>query len=171
VNYVMLGLDGRAGWTLPGEPRSVRAARELARAVAAGDEDQAETAALCVSELVTNALVHSRSGLLGGTVMVCFEALPASGALFIAVQDDGTQLAAGPGDGSGLPGPAESGYGLGIVAAVTSDWGVVPRGDGRSATWCIVPATGPAANPRPAADPLDLLDAIGDGAIVPEVTR
>ncbi len=168
MNYVMLGLAGRAGWMLPGEPRSVRVARELARAVAAGDEDQAETAALCVSELVTNALAHSRSGLPGGTVMVCFEALSACGALFIAVQDDGARPTAGPGGGSGLPGPAESGYGLGIVAAVTSGWGVVPRGDGRSATWCIVPAGGPAASPPPGADPLE---GIGDVAAVPEVTR
>jgi anti-sigma regulatory factor (Ser/Thr protein kinase) len=142
VNSVMLGLAGRAGWTLPGEPRSAGVARELARAVAAGDEDQAETAALCVSELVTNALVHTRSGLPGGTVMVCFEALPARGALFIAVQDDGARVTVPPGSGTGLHGPAESGYGLAIVAAVTSGWGVVPRDHGRSATWCIVPAAG-----------------------------
>lgn len=101
----------------------MRTARELARVVAAGDEDQAETAALCVSELATNALVHTRSGLPGGMVTVCFVALPVLGALFIAVQDDGARVPAGPDGGTGLPGPAESGYGLGIVAAVASGWG------------------------------------------------
>jgi anti-sigma regulatory factor (Ser/Thr protein kinase) len=158
-------------YVMAGVPRSARAARELARAAAAGDEDQAETAALCVSELVTNALAHTRSTLPGGTVTVCFEALPALGALFIAVQDDGARMPAGPDGDTGLPGPAESGYGLGIVAAVTSGWGVAPRGDGRSVTWCIVPAGDPAASLRPAAGPLDVPGVIGDDAIVAGVTR
>ena len=158
-------------YVMAGQARSVRAARELARAAAAGDVDQGETAALCVSELVTNALVHTWSGLPGGTVTVCFEALPAVGALFIAVQDDGARVPAPDDGGTGLPGPAESGYGLSIVAAVTAGWGVVPRDDGRSATWCIVPAGGPAASLPSAADPLDLLAVIGDGAVIPGGTR
>ncbi len=36
MNSVLLGPAGRAGWTLPGEPRSVGVARELARADARG---------------------------------------------------------------------------------------------------------------------------------------
>lgn len=158
-------------YVMAGAPRSVRVARDLARAAAAGDEDQAETAALCVSELVTNAVAHTRSGMAGGTVTVCFEALPALGAPFVAVQDDGARVPAGPDGDTGLPGPAESGYGLGIVAAVTSGWGVVPRGDGRSVTWCIVPAGDPAARPRPVAGPLAVPGLIGDDAIVAAVTR
>ena len=84
---------GRAAWTLPGEPASVRVFRGLARATAAGDEDQAEAAALCVSELVTNALVHTRSGLPGGNVTVRFEASPGKGGMRVSVHDDGARPA------------------------------------------------------------------------------
>jgi anti-sigma regulatory factor (Ser/Thr protein kinase) len=138
MNSAILGPHGRAAWTFPGEAKSVRAFRQLARAVAAGDHDQAEAAALCVSELVTNALAHTRSGLPGGLVTVCFEALPGHGHLRISVQDGGARVTV-PAD-CGLPGPAESGYGLGIVAAVTADWGVIQSGDSRSVFWCVIPA-------------------------------
>src|SRR5690349_19946908 len=80
--------SGHEVWTLPGRPESVRAFRELARA-AAGDDDQAEAAALCVSELVTNALEHSCSGLPDCTVTVRFDTQPCTGALLISVHDDG----------------------------------------------------------------------------------
>ena len=95
-----------------------------------------------MSDLVTNALVHSRSGLPGGTVTVCFEALPGCGALRIGVRDDGARVAVAAGPAAGLPGVAESGYGLGIVAAVAADWGVTANADGRSVTWCVIPAAG-----------------------------
>jgi anti-sigma regulatory factor (Ser/Thr protein kinase) len=137
----ILGPDGRAAWTCPGQPESVRVFRQLARAVA-GDDDQADSAALCVSELVTNALVHSRSGLPGGTVTVCFEALPGCGGLRIGVRDDGARVLAAACPGTGLPGVAESGYGLGIVASVAADWGVTANADGRPVTWCVIPAAG-----------------------------
>jgi len=137
----ILGPDGRAAWTCPGQPESVRVFRQLARAVA-GDDDQGDTAALCVSELVTNALVHSRSGLPGGAVTVCFEALPGCGGLRIGVRDDGTRVPAAACPGIGLPGAAESGYGLGIVAAVAAAWGVSTDPDGHSVTWCVIPTAG-----------------------------
>jgi anti-sigma regulatory factor (Ser/Thr protein kinase) len=131
---------GRAAWTLPGEPASVRVFRGLAWATAAGDEDQAEAAALCVSELVTNALVHTRSGLPGGNVTVRFEASPGKGGMRVSVHDDGARPAGTrTACGGELPGAAESGYGLGIVAAVAADWGVI-RTSGGSITWCIIPA-------------------------------
>ena len=56
-------------WRLAGEPSSVAIFRRIARA-AARSEAQAEAAALFVSELVTNAIVHTRSGLPGGTVAI-----------------------------------------------------------------------------------------------------
>ncbi len=82
----------------------------------AGDDDQAEAAALCVSELVTNALLHTRSGLPGATVTVSFETLPGCGTLRIAVSDDGARVLVPARVCTGLPGMPESGYGLGIVA-------------------------------------------------------
>src|SRR5689334_10899569 len=96
-----LAASGRSTLTLPGRPESVRTFREMARAAAA-DEDQAEAAALCVSELATNALVHSRSRLPGGTVTVHLEAEPGTRALRIAVHDSGALALAADRGGTGL---------------------------------------------------------------------
>jgi anti-sigma regulatory factor (Ser/Thr protein kinase) len=131
----------RVAWEVPGCAESVRACRALARALA-GDEDQAEAAALCVSELVTNALAHTRSGLPGGSLTVWFEMSPATGPLRIGVQDDGAGVPVQAGSAADVPGPAESGYGLGIVAAVAAEWGVALDAGDRRVTWCVVPASG-----------------------------
>lgn len=142
-------------WTLPGVPESVRAFRSLARAAAA-TEDQAELAALCVSELVTNAIEHSWSGWPGGSVTVTLRAGQAPGDLRITVTDDGSM---GPDVGPWLwPGPetgrpAESGRGLSIVDALTSGcWGrrtCPPRG---WSVWCTLLADPDDLNLRTAAD-------------------
>jgi anti-sigma regulatory factor (Ser/Thr protein kinase) len=134
-----LAVEDRVTWTLPGRPESVRAFRQLARATA-GDS-QADAAALCVSELVTDALMHSRSGQPGGTVKVSFEAQP-GGALRIAVHDGGALVLVPARAGTGLPGEAESGYGLGIVAAIATDWGTGQGEDGWAVTWCVIAAGG-----------------------------
>ncbi len=77
----------------------------------------------------------------GGSVTVCLDAAP-NGALSIWVQDDGAEIAAAGRPTTGLPGVAESGYGLGIVAAVAASWGNIPATDGRSVTWCVILAGG-----------------------------
>ena len=124
--------------TLPGVPESVREFRQAARQLAATPY-QAEAAALCVSELVTNALLHSRSGRPGGSVTVIFDTrtvLP--GELCIWVHDDGPRATAPA--RSGLPGVAESGYGLRIVAQVAADQGRICPADDTATSWCIVAA-------------------------------
>jgi anti-sigma regulatory factor (Ser/Thr protein kinase) len=131
----------RVEWKVPGCAESVRACRVLARALA-GDEAQAEAAALCVSELVTNALVHTCSGLPGGSLTVWFETSPAAGSLRIGVEDDGARIPVSPRSAAGVPGAAESGYGLDIVAAVAAEWGVALGANDRRVTWCVVPVTG-----------------------------
>jgi anti-sigma regulatory factor (Ser/Thr protein kinase) len=122
--------------TLPGLPESVREFRALARA-ASTTEYQAETAALCVSELVTNAIVHTRSGKPGGEVTVEIEAARRPGELRISVIDNGprwTEFGA-----AAEPGPS-NGYGLGIVDAVAAEWGVMWAAGGGSCSWCEIPA-------------------------------
>jgi anti-sigma regulatory factor (Ser/Thr protein kinase) len=126
-------------WTLPGVPESVRTFRSLARAESA-TAYQAEAAALCVSELVTNAIEHTWSGWPGGVITVTFCASRSLGELLITVTDDGSM---GPATGPWLwPGPetgrpAESGRGLSIVDALAAgDWGrctAPPRG---WSVWC-----------------------------------
>jgi len=60
------GTDTRV---FPGRPESVREARVFVAALM-GHSPAAADAALLTSELVTNAIQHSASGLPGGTVMV-----------------------------------------------------------------------------------------------------
>jgi two-component sensor histidine kinase len=114
------------GFTLPGVPESVREFRALAREVSS-TPGQAATAALCVSELVTNSLLHSRSGLPGGQVTVTFDTDPISGTLRISVMDGGPRVADSPANG----------YGLRVIAAVAMAWGAVPAAD-RACTWCEI---------------------------------
>jgi anti-sigma regulatory factor (Ser/Thr protein kinase) len=133
---------------LAGSPESVCQFRAMARAASATPY-QAEAAALCVSELVTNAIVHSRSGQVGGTVAVTICPTATPGELRISVTDGGgpprvkAWLAA---DGPGMlaacpdawPVPPEHGYGLAIVDTVAADWGRFQDGNG-FVTWCEIP--------------------------------
>jgi anti-sigma regulatory factor (Ser/Thr protein kinase) len=135
---------------MPGRPEYVREARALAR-TASSTPYQADAAALCVSELVTNAIVHSRSGQSGGTVTVTIAHMspgpdlitsgPAAGELRISVTDNGGPALPGPwsaplpADGPDTP---EHGYGLAVVDAVASDWGRFTTAGGWC-SWCEIP--------------------------------
>ena len=111
------------GRVFPGEAWQVREARRFLAGVldgcpAAGD------ALVCVSELATNAVLHSRSGRPGGRFTVCAAARP--GNVRVAVADEG-----GPWrqerDGDG-----QSGHGLLIVRELASRWGWDEGGAGRT---------------------------------------
>jgi anti-sigma regulatory factor (Ser/Thr protein kinase) len=128
---------------LPGVPESVRRFRQLVREQS-DTPYQAECAALLVSELVTNAILHSRSGG-GGLVLVRIGPAPVAGELRIEVTDDGTDV---PGawlspalDGGGLAAgdATEHGRGLAIVDAVASDWARERAPGGGWRTWCDIP--------------------------------
>jgi serine/threonine-protein kinase RsbW len=121
---------------LPGTPESVRAARLMARRLLGDGNPDAETVELVVSELVTNAVVHSKSGAPGGTVTVAL--CPGPGGVMVQVRDDGgpseprlTGVAADTGIG------AEHGYGLVLVDALADRWGTISSPDGRI-TWCRI---------------------------------
>ncbi|WP_373316928.1 ATP-binding protein [Streptomyces sulfonofaciens] len=106
-------------------------------------EDTCDSAALIVSELVTNAIVHTSSRQI-----VC-ELRDEDGKVRIAVGDEGRS----PGD----PSPSvcrdeeEHGRGLLLVAAVCSAWGALETGPGLQ-VWAELPheaadrRTGPAAD-------------------------
>jgi anti-sigma regulatory factor (Ser/Thr protein kinase) len=121
--WLMLG-----SMTLPGRPEHVRDARGfVARAV--GDDPRADTALLLTSELVTNAIVHSRSRRAGGTVAVVV-AKNAAG-LLVTVTDNGSE--------SGVPVAAgqagdEHGNGLVLVETLADSWGCL-RSDSRTTVW------------------------------------
>jgi anti-sigma regulatory factor (Ser/Thr protein kinase) len=115
---------------LPGTPQ---AARQLL-----GDEHPAtETAVLLLGELVTNSVMHSKSGEPGGSVTVALCSGPAG--ILIQVRDDGgpsePRVSAICADG------AEHGYGLLLVDALAERWGTISSPDGR-VTWCRVAGNG-----------------------------
>jgi len=121
---------------LPGTPESVRAARRMVHQLLGDGHPAAETVQLVVSELVTNAIVHSRSGAPGGTVTVAL--CPGPGGVLVQVRDDGgpseprlTGVAADTENG------AEQGYGLLLVDVLADRWGTISSPDGRI-TWCRI---------------------------------
>ena len=74
--------------TIPGCPEHVSRARAYVAALAG---PAAETAALLTSELVTNAVLHTRSGRDGGTVTVIVIGVPDG--LLVEVIDGGPRQA------------------------------------------------------------------------------
>jgi anti-sigma regulatory factor (Ser/Thr protein kinase) len=123
---------------LPGRPESVSAAREIARQVLGDANPATETAMLLVSELVTNSVMHSKSGEPGGSVTIALCEGPAG--VLIQVCDDG-----GPSEprvsaiAAGDAGDAEHGYGLLLVDVLADRWGTISSPEGR-VTWCRVSA-------------------------------
>jgi anti-sigma regulatory factor (Ser/Thr protein kinase) len=118
----------------PGRPEQIRTARRfLAAALAAWPDTQA-AAQLLVSEVVTNAIVHSASGDEGGSVEVRYglddhevlvEVLDAGGATHPSRH--------------GYPeAGAVSGRGLALVDALASSWGVHEHQTGR-VVWFRLP--------------------------------
>src|ERR1700758_3692537 len=83
----------------------------------------ADDALLCVSELATNAVLHSRSGRPGGRFTVCAATRP--GRVRVAVADEGGPWRPGRGGGG------QSGRGLLIVGTLASRWGRDDGGAGR----------------------------------------
>ena len=121
---------------LPGTPESAGAARSMTRQLLGEGHPAAETVQLVVSELVTNAIVHSNSGAPGGTVTVAL--CPGRSGILVQVRDDGGPsepclcgVAAEEGAG------AEHGYGLLLVDALAETWGTISSPDGRI-TWCRI---------------------------------
>ena len=109
--------------TIPGCPEHVAGARAFVARLAGA---AAETAVLLTSELVTNALLYTRSGR-GGVVTVVVLDLPDG--LLVEVADDGS-----PDRGPGVSGDryAACGHGLFLVEQLAARWGY--RQDGAGTT-------------------------------------
>jgi serine phosphatase RsbU (regulator of sigma subunit)/anti-sigma regulatory factor (Ser/Thr protein kinase) len=119
-------------WQFPPVLRSVAAARHHVseRLTAAGmTAEVVDAAAVAVSELVANAVIHARTPL---TVRMQVD----SGTVRVEVADGSAQLPA-----AGLLSThASSGRGLILVAALASSWGVEPLTDGGKAVWFTMDA-------------------------------
>ena len=131
------GLLARAHWTetartfgpTRNDPRMARAfVQEMLSPWR--DEQLAADAALVVTELATNAVVHAGSAFTVGLLL-------SGGVIRISVEDSVSLMQ--PGGNRWLP--AAPGHGLGVVAAIAVRWGVETEADGK-AVWAELPLPG-----------------------------
>ncbi|MER7129592.1 ATP-binding protein [Streptosporangium saharense] len=130
---------------LPGVVRSVPLARKyVANLLADFGYPQSDDVALLVSEVVTNAVVHTASGKLGGVVTVAVEVATGQNAALIEVIDDGSTSDPRPqvfdDDEDDL---ASGGRGLWLVETLAESWGVREVERGRKAVWMRVSLRNP----------------------------
>jgi anti-sigma regulatory factor (Ser/Thr protein kinase) len=108
--------------SLPANPRSVAEARRLLRTALDGHQPAAvEDAILMISELVTNAVRHTRDVLL---VLVTIH----HDTLRVDVTDNNPTMPVAPDHEHN----ATSGRGLAIVEALADQWGSTPTADGKT---------------------------------------
>nr|WP_107092317.1 ATP-binding protein [Streptomyces sp. NRRL B-1140] len=146
--------ERRFRFELAAHPGSPAQARRLTRARLTGwsvCEDTCDSAALVVSELVTNAIVHTAS-----THIVC-ELHDGDDLVRIAVRDEG--CAPGQPRAAGRTRPEEEhGRGLLLVDALCHSWGAHENGPGLL-VWAELPRTA-----DPSGDPAEPCDDLGWGA-------
>jgi anti-sigma regulatory factor (Ser/Thr protein kinase) len=128
--------------TIPGRPEEVAAARAFVTGILPpGDKGVAvdpEAATLLTSELVTNAILHTRSGAPGGSVTIVVVDVPDG--VLVEVIDDGS-----PGSpvvkGDLL---ATDGHGLFLVQQLTAQWGYLRDAAGTTVWFHLAPDPGEA---------------------------
>ena len=116
---------------VPGDLAAVSAARQFLRGTLADwdvSEDCADIATLCLSELVTNAVIHSHGGCTVRAVL-------ADGTLTTTVLDSGASGTAAVG---ALEDPLQvHGRGLGLVEALSTRWGYEVETDGATVWFAL----------------------------------
>ena len=125
-------LDVAAALHLAGHPESAGKARKFITDFCSASElapEVCETAALLVSELVTNAIIHGRTA-------ATIEAHRPGSHLRVTVHDTNPNL---PPVGGQPSLSRESGRGLQIVSLLADDWGVEST-DGGKAVWFTLSA-------------------------------
>ena len=131
-----MGNEAPLDLALPAEPASVSVVRRAvcSRLLEWGLPDLVDPVALAVSELATNAVLHAR-GVLRVSLRRDGEAAR------LEVADDSPRL---PQQRRHSP-LAGTGRGLGLVAALSLDWGVEPLEGSGKVVWALFSTSGPAA--------------------------
>jgi len=115
--------------TLLGRPEYVRAARQFVARTIGDDHPKVDAAVLLTSELVTNAVTHSRSRLPGGTIELVV-ATKSSG-LLISVTDNGSDAKVPT---IGVSQDGANGNGLLLVESLADVWGYL-HDSARTVVW------------------------------------
>lgn len=132
----MLTMDLPTAVTLPGTPSSVPQARRYVRKALELYAHLAYDAEVTVSELVSNAIAHTRSGLaIDGRVDLTVTVV--DGAVRLEVRDQGAINGSKPSlrVNDNATDPGEHGNGLRLVMSVASRWGVELLNGGGSLVW------------------------------------
>jgi serine/threonine-protein kinase RsbW len=129
--------------SFPADAAQAGEARRFLAAILDGSPAAGE-AVLCLSELVTNAIVHSSSGRPGGAFTVAVQL--SEGRLRVEVRDQG-----GPWS-EREPGDGQHGRGLIIVSRLAGAWGRAGDGDAGWTVWFAMKCAclGGATPPHPA---------------------
>ena len=116
--------------TIPGRPEQVSSARAFVSRTLSAHEigTDNDTATLLTSEIVTNAIAHTKSGVEGGTVTIVVIGIPHG--VLVEVIDDGS---AGTPIVKGDLYAAE-GHGLFLVQELATQWGYL-RNTGGTTVW------------------------------------
>jgi anti-sigma regulatory factor (Ser/Thr protein kinase) len=115
--------------TIPGRPEHVREARAFVAKALGELHPGLDDAVLLTSELVTNAVMHTRSRSHGGTVTVLI--VESSGGVRIEIADEGSELSSPVVRGDVY---ASDGHGLYLVQTLADQWGYV-RDDNGTTVW------------------------------------
>lgn len=133
----MAGAAVLGGLTIPGRPEHVREARAFIAKALGELHPSLDTAVLLTSELVTNAVMHSSSRCVGGSVSVVI--MEAAGGVRIEVADEGSDLSAPVVRGDVY---ASDGHGLFLVQTLSDQWGYLRDDDGTTVWfWLSQPAS------------------------------
>jgi anti-sigma regulatory factor (Ser/Thr protein kinase) len=113
---------------LPPEPRSATRARQLTREQLAAScpAEAVEVAALLVTELVSNAILHARTD-----IVLIVDVVPGRVVLRVRDGSDIAPVARGYGP------EAATGRGIALVEKLASEWGVDRSDDGKE-VWCRI---------------------------------
>lgn len=122
--------------TIPGSPGLVREARAFVTRTLSSHRlsVDADAATLLTSEIVTNAIQHSRSGIDGGTVTIVVIQVP-HGALIEVIDDGSVDTPIVKGDLY-----AAEGHGLYLVQHLAAQWGYL-RDPASTTVWFHLPST------------------------------
>ncbi|MGW8955525.1 ATP-binding protein [Streptomyces sp. NPDC055709] len=117
--------------TLPRHPRAAAQARRVLEEVAPADCTVADTAALLLSEVVSNAVRHAD----GAAIEVAVARDEAAGGITGAVFDTEPGMSAGARSDDEPVDEMETGRGLDLLEALAVSWGVATVGDHGKWVW------------------------------------